>query len=154
MRSYSFVLVVLTLSLASFTGCGDDATPTEEEHHHHDDEDGGTDEHEHDSGLEGVETGSICPSNSTLTYETFGQDFMESYCVRCHDSQKTGDARMNAPLEHDFDTLEGVMLVADHIDEFAAAGPDAINEVMPPDGDKPSIAERRQLGEWLACGAP
>ena len=28
---------------------------------------------------------------------------------------------------------------------------DAINRLMPPDGDKPSDDERRQLGEWLAC---
>ena len=33
----------------------------------------------------------------------------------------------------------------------AAAGPDAVNTLMPPDGDKPTEEQRRQLGQWLAC---
>ena len=64
----------------------------------------------------------------------------------------SGAARHDAPLGHDFDTLEGILLVAEHIDENAAAGPAAINTLMPPSPQPaPSEAERRQLGEWLAC---
>ena len=49
--------------------------------------------------------------------------------------------------------MQGVRLVANHIDRYAAAGPDAVNEIMPENGDAPSEAERRKLGEWLACGS-
>ena len=41
-----------------------------------------------------------------------------------------------------------------HIDENAAAGPAAINTVMPPEDPQPTQAQRYSLGEWLACGAP
>jgi hypothetical protein len=37
---------------------------------------------------------------------------------------------------------------------MAGSGPDATNEQMPPDGTAPTLAERQQLAEWLACGAP
>jgi len=39
------------------------------------------------------------------------------------------------------------------IDSQAAAGADAVNTAMPDTDPKPTEAERRQLGEWLACGA-
>jgi hypothetical protein len=61
---------------------------------------------------------------------------------------------MGAPTFHDFDTRSGVFVVANHIDETAAAGPAAQNSQMPPDGPSPTLAERYQLGEWLACGVP
>src|SRR5687768_11218954 len=75
--------------------------------------DGGHEEEEHEHG---TPTGSVCPAGSTLTYESFGQDFMTRYCVRCHSSQLTGAARNDAPLGHDFDTLAGILVVAEHID--------------------------------------
>lgn len=96
-------------------------------------------------------TGSICPPASTLTYENFGKPFMEKYCTRCHSSELLGSQRKGAPLYHDFDSLLGVVVVADHVDEYTAAGPDSVNKIMPPDGVKPILAERMQLGEWLAC---
>ena len=84
----------------------------------------------------------------------FGQGFFGTYCQRCHASTVTGAARNGAPADHNFDQVEDIRLLADHIDELAAAGTTAVNTAMPPDGAKPSDAERRQLGEWLACGAP
>ena len=96
-------------------------------------------------------SGASCPSDSTLSYEGFGQPFMDSYCTRCHASTLHGADRQGAPLFHDFDSLNGILVVADHVDEYAAAGPDSVNEVMPPDGATPTMAERQQLGEWLAC---
>jgi uncharacterized membrane protein len=102
----------------------------------------------------GEPTGATCPPGSTLTYDNFGRAFMTKYCTRCHSSQLAGDARQDAPEGHDFDTREGVVAVQDHVDQMAAAGPDAVNTDMPPDGAAPSEAERYQLGEWLACGAP
>ena len=105
-------------------------------------------------GEEGKPTGSVCPQGSTLTWQTFGQQFTTSYCTDCHSSTKTGAARHGAPAFHDYDTVTGVRATIAHIDEEAAAGPDAVNTGMPEDDPKPTEAERRQLGEWLACGAP
>ena len=47
----------------------------------------------------------------------------------------------------------------DHIDWMAGAGPEATNTQMPPDdgpddGPAPTLAEREQLAQWLACDAP
>lgn len=102
----------------------------------------------------GPPTESTCPQGSTLTYDNFGRQFVESYCTRCHDSAKTGADRQGAPSFHDFDTLFGIRAVADHIDQTTASGPAATNTGMPPSAPTPSLAEREMLGEWIACGAP
>ncbi len=108
----------------------------------------------HDSVF-GPPTESVCPPQGTaLTYTNFGQPFMESYCTRCHSSERTGAARNGAPSFHDFDTLFGIKAVSDHIDETTAAGPAATNTGMPSDGKQPTPDERLQLGEWIACGMP
>jgi hypothetical protein len=102
----------------------------------------------------GPPTGATCPPGSTLTYESFARPFMERYCTRCHARSLTGEARQGAPTFHDFDTLFGIKVVYDHVDETSAAGPAAINESMPTDSPKPSKEERYQLGEWIACDMP
>jgi hypothetical protein len=102
----------------------------------------------------GPPTESVCPQTSTLTYQNFGKNFMTKYCTRCHSSELMGADRQGAPSFHDFDTLFGVKAVYDHIDETTAAGPAATNTGMPPDSPAPSLEERKQLGEWIACGMP
>jgi hypothetical protein len=102
----------------------------------------------------GPPTQSVCPTGFTLTYESFGKPFMEAYCTRCHASTLRGEQRQGAPGLHDFDTLFGIKVVFDHIDETTAAGPAATNTGMPPDTPAPTVAARKQLGEWLACGMP
>ncbi len=92
-----------------------------------------------------------CNDNSGVTYEGFVKDFMASYCTRCHDSALHGADRQGASLYHDFETQLGILNVADHVDEWAAAGPASVNELMPPNGAKPSLDERTKLGLWLAC---
>lgn len=118
----------LVLAVALALGCGDGGDP---------------------SGP--TPTGATCPDGSTLSYDGFGRDFMERYCTRCHSSALSRPDRMGAPLFHDFDTLEGIFQVDGHVDEQSAIGPDAANRFMPPDGERPTDEERRQLGEWLAC---
>ena len=60
----------------------------------------------------------------------------------------------DAPADHNFDTLIEIQGLAEHIDGMAGIGPDSTNEIMPTDDPKPADDERRQLAEWLACGAP
>lgn len=130
MRGVELVLAVVLVAAAASCGSDPESTPT----------------------AEPTPTGSTCPPGSTLSYENFGADFMEAYCTRCHSSDLHGADRHGAPLYHDFDSLDGIIVIADHVDEWAAAGPDATNRLMPPDdGDAPSDEERLQLGEWLAC---
>jgi hypothetical protein len=97
----------------------------------------------HSEEVLGPPTGATCPPTSTLTYQSFGQQFMTDYCVKCHDSQKTGDDRNGATIDHDFDTVIGVRSVSNHIDQAAGAGPDAVN--------RPDAAGRRDAA--LARGA-
>jgi hypothetical protein len=107
-----------------------------------------------DPPLFGPPTQSECPPGSTLTWDSFGRQFMEDHCTRCHHSALRGEARQGATSFHDFDTVSGVRVVKLHIDETSAAGPAATNTSMPPDSPEPTLDERRLLGEWLACDAP
>lgn len=147
--NYRSWLAVVALSAAFAVGFACD------DHDNDDDECAeGADDGHHDCDEEGEfgpPTQSTCPDTSTLTYESFGKPFMEKYCTKCHASTLIGDARQGAPLFHDFDSLEGILPVADHVDQKAAAGPAATNELMPAVDPKPTLEERKQLGEWLAC---
>lgn len=125
------LVALLSIGAAGFIACGGD--------------------HDHE---EGKETGATCPTTQTLTYENFGKAFMMTYCLRCHSESVTGAARMNAPADHNFDTVADIKTLAEHIDEHAGSGPKATNTEMPPSGTKPSIDDRKKLSEWLACGAP
>lgn len=93
----------------------------------------------------GDSTGSTCPTDSTLDYATFGEPFMKTYCLSCH-----ADSGPESPK---FSTLAQIQANRDEIDRAAAAGPNAVNTYMP-EGSSVPEAERRKLGEWLACGAP
>lgn len=133
-------------------GCGDDSG--DDDHANHDD-DHGTDAapHDHDTDV-GPPTGATCPSGSTLTYDNFAKGFFSEYCTRCHSEKLKGDARMKAPADHNFDTIEEIELLAKHIDEKAGSGPSATNSLMPPSNPKPSEADRKKLSEWIACDVP
>lgn len=79
--------------------------------------------------------------------------FFDKYCNRCHGGTVTGAARNGAPADHVFDSRADIFTNKAHIDREAAAGPTVVNKAMPPSGTAPTDAERRQLGEWLACDA-
>ena len=93
--------------------------------------------------------GRDCPSMSPLTYQSFGAPFFSNYCTSCHSSKLASDRRSGAPVGIDFDTLGGIRAKAERI--YARAGDH--NTTMPPAGG-PSADQRKQLGDWLACGAP
>jgi len=91
----------------------------------------------------------VCPPEGTkLTYGSFGAAFMAQRCQTCHG--QTDGARRGAPDGYDFGTLDAVRAKANRI--FARAAAD--NVTMPPGPDDPPAADRRDLAEWLACGAP
>ncbi|HXK19618.1 MAG TPA: hypothetical protein VNG33_17530 [Polyangiaceae bacterium] len=93
----------------------------------------------------GEPSGSTCPSDSALTYANFGQAFFQIHCLVCHGAK--------GPQAPKFDTLAEIRVAPDLIDQEAAAGPNAVNTLMPETGFV-AESERRQLGEWLACGTP
>lgn len=105
-------------------------------------------------GDAGPGSGATCPASSTLDEGTFARGFFTTYCTRCHASTVTGASRMGAPRGYDWDDITIIRAHAREIDLLAAIGPSHANRTMPPNGLAPSDAERAQLGEWLACGAP
>ncbi len=108
------------------------------------------------TGCGGTPTEVTCPPNntSTLTYENFGGAFMGTYCLRCHNEALSGSARHDAPKDRNFNTVEEIRIEKADIDTEAGASATVTNTSMPPDGEKPSVEDRRKLAEWLACGAP
>lgn len=78
-----------------------------------------------------------CPTDSTLTYASYGQAVIEAKCMSCHDTE--------GPI---LGTQAQVQAHASQILDAAV-----YTDAMPEDGTM-TIEERRQLGEWLACGAP
>ena len=118
---------------------------------------GGTEnETETDGASESSSTSAseACVAVSAPTWESFGQEFFATYCNHCHSETLKGDARNDAPFDHNFDTAELVRMQVKRIAGVAAGGPDGINNSMPLGEPKPSDEERVMLGEWLACGAP
>jgi uncharacterized membrane protein len=97
-----------------------------------------------------------CPSGGTqLTEQNFGRAFLDTYCTRCHSSTLTGAARNGAPVGFDWDRIESVREHAKQMNEEAGANADgSVNRDMPLNDPRPSDDQRRQLSEWLACGAP
>src|SRR5690349_16709596 len=98
-------------------------------------------------------TGTVCPpEGTTLTYDNWAKPVMETHCPRCHSSTLHGEGRHGAPFAHDFGQEVGIHNVHEHVDEQAAAGPDAINRFMPEDGQShPTDEDRYILGIYLAC---
>lgn len=98
----------------------------------------------------GEPTGAEC--DPYLHYQLDIAPFMERYCTSCHAAHVPLEKRRGAPGDHDFDSEQGILDNAEHVAQAAAAGPLAVNRSMPPSGSpQPSDAERRLLGQWLAC---
>jgi uncharacterized membrane protein len=119
--------------------------------HSHDD---GDHHHDEDDADVGTPTGATCPSEQTLTYENFGRQFLQTYCLRCHSASVQGADRQGAPDDHNFDDIMVIRGMAEHVDLHAGSGPAATNEAMPPSDPKPTLEERQKLSTWLVCGAP
>lgn len=85
--------------------------------------------------------------SSPLTYETFGDPFVTSWCRGCHSAEVYPTMRQDAPLDVNLDTIDEVRAQRRMILQLAAE-----TTAMPPSGG-PSDEERALLREWLACGA-
>ena len=79
-----------------------------------------------------------CPTDSPLTYESFGSAFIADNCLACHASQEQPMLNTQAEIQ---DNKEPILQAAVYTD------------AMPQDGDM-DLADRQTLGEWLFCGAP
>lgn len=87
----------------------------------------------------GIDTATLtCPTDSTLTYETYGQLAIEEHCLSCHTTKESPR----------LDTVEAIRTNKGAILRDAVA-----STTMPREGDM-TLEERQALGEWLACGAP
>src|SRR3954465_4005781 len=72
-------------------------------------------------------TGAVCPTPDpmTLTWENFGQPFVQKYVIWCHSETLTKSSQRNgAPFYHDYDSLQLTIDIANHTDEEAGSGPD------------------------------
>src|SRR5687768_13617973 len=60
-----------------------------------------------------------CNREPPLTYENFGQGFVDQFCRGCHGVNKRVGQRAGAPLGVDFDTFEDIVFWADRIEARA-----------------------------------
>lgn len=101
----------------------------------------------------GSPTGAECPTTDPPTYDSFGKPFVDEYCIACHSHDSAN--RHGAPGDQNYDSEDEILAHASDIDEQAASGPAATNTSMPdlsgPVHMAPTMAERVQLGQFLAC---
>jgi hypothetical protein len=83
-----------------------------------------------------------------VSYENFAGPFLLNWCVGCHSSALPADARQGAPVDLDFDSLDGIRSNLDRVRRVVVDAPR-----MPPLGG-PSAEDRGRFGTWLDCGAP
>jgi uncharacterized membrane protein len=84
-----------------------------------------------------------------LTYDSFGKDFMDTYCASCHAKSVTGGQRQGAPPEDVFDTLAQIQADKDEVQMQVKT------KVMPfklPNVAQPTQAERDKFDAWMTCG--
>ena len=86
-----------------------------------------------------------CDRDPPLTWENFGQGWMEKHCTGCHSSLVRDDQRNGAPTAVNLDTWDDMLRWGARIEARAIVDVD-----MPPGGG-PSEEERAMLGEWLEC---
>ena len=89
-----------------------------------------------------------CPPNMPLTYDNWGKSYLDANCNSCHSADD--GSRHGAPGAIRFDTLDDVHTHSDRIFVRAAAS----NTTMPPGPKDPPADQRKDLADWLACGAP
>jgi cytochrome c peroxidase len=87
------------------------------------------------------------PGPGVPTWQDRIGPLMQSACVPCHDSKKTGAARLGAPVGHDFDTYEKTKKMALQANDVIQIGK------MPPAGPLPA-ADKADFHAWVFGGMP
>ena len=130
---------VLLILLAGLMACGDkDDTHTTPGA----DDTAGTDGTDDTGGLEVSDTG-ICADAPVVTWENFGNGFVNERCQSCHAS--TSLARYGAPESITFDTKEETLALQDRILDRVVD-----SESMPPEGGV-TDDDLELLQLWLVC---
>jgi hypothetical protein len=107
-----------------------------------------------DAGKPGsTDAGSGAPAASAscaeLTYATFGEMFMKTYCYECH-SSKVGTPLGGVVL----DTPAGIAKSMSILKRMVIPRADGKEPAMPKGGnDDLTDAERTKFGQWIDCGA-
>jgi hypothetical protein len=84
-----------------------------------------------------------------LTYESFGEAFMGTYCTVCHNSTEQGAAPAGIVL----DTLPAIIKNKSHLTKVVAPRADGRNPAMPKGGDdRLTNEERIKFDTWIDCG--
>jgi hypothetical protein len=99
------------------------------------------------------DTDTLCDRGVPLTYESFGQGFLDTHCNGCHSSIISPAQRNGAPEGVNFDTYGGLLQFADRLPPRvidAATDEDDGTQPMPPGGG-PTATELAMLHEWLSC---
>jgi uncharacterized membrane protein len=87
------------------------------------------------------------------TWENFGRQFFQTYCLRCHSETLTTDLeRTDAPAGINFNELEVMREFASRIRLRAGQLGDMPPTLLP--GPRPSEDERLRLIQWIDCGTP
>ena len=82
-----------------------------------------------------------------LSYDNFGQPFLERHCTACHSSQLDADRRFDAPVGVDLDSYQATLTYKSRIQAQVL---DPESPQMPPGGG-PTELELERLQEWLDC---
>ena len=91
----------------------------------------------------------VCPSGTLLTYENFGQGFMENYCTSCHSRELSVTERGGAPENANFEQKDDIAVWRFPIySTMFSKVP-----TMPPQTEVPAY-KLQLMNEWLRCGAP
>lgn len=83
-------------------------------------------------------TSSDITCDSSLTYASFGSDFIQSNCLSCHASKE------NPRLSTQSQVKANISKILDQA---------VYTDAMPQDSSMAN-ADRIKLGQWLSCGAP
>jgi hypothetical protein len=87
----------------------------------------------------GSDSGTPGNQCSTLTYNSFGQQFLSSYCTGCHGA-------VGAVRGIRLDTLENL------VSRKGGAKSAVLSGAMPQGTNRPSTADRERFGQWIDCG--
>ncbi len=94
------------------------------------------------------EEGGANVCDAGVTYENSAKAIVAKYCLGCHSSEVSGDARQKAPDDANFDTEAELYDHGGHVFEKIVANS------MPPDNasvGKLTAAERQSFLVWLEC---